>query len=556
LLVKKRAELKELDNLRNLNNELEQAHIELESQLYTECDLKDEVIHELTSRYSALHAKLVQTEQYVELLRERKTVDPSQSFFEISTEQYRHQVSGLEQKCKGLQSLAELRQNELNHLNSQIRVLFAAVGEKDSSEEFCWLMQLRRIRTSLECLVNVLKDCIRSSDDKSYLSSFVLAIGTVLPSCGMMEEALKLGHIKVPDLPLDSFEDLSALVDKLIASEESLGHALPIMEKISKTIESSATRIVNSKMPHELDATFCLLHVFPLYEMAIQHEFAALKPMDSGEKEVTQFYQFMGALNSILHPFTLMANASRRRIEGPVERLIPVEAWNELVSLVDILKSLYIEIMRAKEALFQDAGSSKYPFLQDVKTALCDATFGDKTIFASLCDLEAHFSTWIQNLPARITLGGNAPRWRRNIADIKQKIQSIEQFSIKITDLEIRLSTQIQMNAQKDEELGQLQLLIERLEKSKINSDDIHKLEKELQEMTELKEKYEKGLEMMHADFEESNQEYEQLSKQYQALQLHLKQRSPGRMIHSDAIDQAPVDVYIIDIAINSLVYH
>ncbi|KAJ3268863.1 hypothetical protein HDV01_002149 [Terramyces sp. JEL0728] len=68
-LVNKKLDLMELEQLRFINNELEMAHVDLERQLYDECDVKEQIIKELIIRYQKQKMQLLETGNMVEQLR-------------------------------------------------------------------------------------------------------------------------------------------------------------------------------------------------------------------------------------------------------------------------------------------------------------------------------------------------------------------------------------------------------------------------------------------------------------------------------------------------------
>lgn len=67
--MQKKLETLELERLRKLNNELEDAHIALESQLYRDLDLKELIIRELTVRFNQQTAALSSNIELVSKLR-------------------------------------------------------------------------------------------------------------------------------------------------------------------------------------------------------------------------------------------------------------------------------------------------------------------------------------------------------------------------------------------------------------------------------------------------------------------------------------------------------
>ncbi|KAJ3312148.1 hypothetical protein HDV04_003402 [Boothiomyces sp. JEL0838] len=69
-LVKKKLDLMELEQLRNINNELEMAHVDLERQLYEECaDVKEKIIQELILRYQKQKMQLFEANAIIEKLK-------------------------------------------------------------------------------------------------------------------------------------------------------------------------------------------------------------------------------------------------------------------------------------------------------------------------------------------------------------------------------------------------------------------------------------------------------------------------------------------------------
>jgi uncharacterized protein YukE len=433
------------------------------------------------------------------------------------------------------------------------------MGNQDAAEDFGWWMKLACVRSSLQSLVDISHDRITSDDCNPYNGQILVAIGCILSSCGIIEDAVKFGSIHAQDLPIESLQNLGPMIQKLIISEESLGKALPALKRISKSVESVAATL-GSDCAHTVESVCCILYRIRVYELALRSELSFFRELDGFvDNQETEFSQLCTVLDSVMHPFVLMSKASNDLFDETTNQIVPPDAWDELVSIVDTTGSVYNSIMKAKLKL-SDQINSKFPTMEDCKRVLCDGPFMDTTILGCLNELQIRFLRWVQNLPSQMTVCSQVPAWTAHISDLQQKLQRHEQLVLQIGDLERRLSNQILSNSRKDEEIGQMQLTVEKLERSTTSFGEaqqhIHRLEKELQEMTELKEKYEKGLEMMHADFEESNQEYEQLSKQYQALQQHLKQKSPTRIIHSNASDTVPVDVFEFNVAVNSRFYH
>ena len=81
----------ELEQLRKLNNELEEAHLALEVKLYQELDIKDQVINELTSRFKLQSLNLNMQQENITIFRNqidslKDKLEDQDKFSSIKTE--------------------------------------------------------------------------------------------------------------------------------------------------------------------------------------------------------------------------------------------------------------------------------------------------------------------------------------------------------------------------------------------------------------------------------------------------------------------------------------
>ncbi len=108
-----------MEQLRRLNNELEDAHISLETQLYRDLDLKDRIIQELTVRFNSQASSLSTNMELVSKLRREiescnvKLKDQSK-FVDLETS-----YAAILQKLRLSESAVETLENNLKVLQLQ-----------------------------------------------------------------------------------------------------------------------------------------------------------------------------------------------------------------------------------------------------------------------------------------------------------------------------------------------------------------------------------------------------------------------------------------------------
>lgn len=103
----------ELEQLRRINNELEEAHVALETQLFQETEQKEQIIQELIIRYNLQHNLLQETN-----LREKQLKEESIIALKIKTTPIVVESEHLLQKVRLLE-LNELK----NSIDNQMQEL-------------------------------------------------------------------------------------------------------------------------------------------------------------------------------------------------------------------------------------------------------------------------------------------------------------------------------------------------------------------------------------------------------------------------------------------------
>jgi hypothetical protein len=326
------------------------------------------------------------------------------------------------------------------------------------------------------------------------------------------------------------------MVEKTISSEESISTSILAFQRFSKKLEAVVQENVNECLPSS-KMVYSRLNSFTLLQSSVHLELLAL--LDQWNLSGLQDAEFEKELNALvslfLKPFTYLAwIASQGQTSLDMDSFVTQQAYSRICKLHEDSQSAFRLVKQLRKKATESIGVNPSTLLS-IKTLFCDSKVSKEqgSVLSTLEQLGAELKSWIGGYTTYLAPNTAVPIWIIKSNELQEKLDSSKKLQLKLKEAETKALSQIQKTAEKIEEIGQLQVCIEKLEKRLNDSDSVHdeikKLQKDLLDMTELKEKYEKGLEMMHADFEESNQEYDILSKQYEALQQHLKQRSPLR---------------------------
>jgi hypothetical protein len=192
-----------LENLRKLNNELDIAHIDLESQLYQECDLKDEVIQELTTRYGILHKSYMEVGQ--KILQSPELAHPLNLYSSVADdEKWNLELKAVETKCLELENVLSLRSKDCELLHWTLGQMNSIAFIDTWRTELDIIISFSSLQEYLVIFMTYLKTA--PLVQSSAIPALLLLVSTALNYSSDVKSVLK--YTTVPDLNLTDVNEM------------------------------------------------------------------------------------------------------------------------------------------------------------------------------------------------------------------------------------------------------------------------------------------------------------------------------------------------------------